>query len=67
VTTSLGQRRASGCLGRPDRWSSTSQNNAVINSTVLIRLSSRGQDVTESSVEELSDDCKPQNVHHEFL
>jgi hypothetical protein len=43
------------------------QNNAVINSTVLIRLSSPGQDVTESSVEESSDDCKPKNVHHEFL
>src|SRR5215468_1745518 len=47
--------------------SSTSENKAVINSTVIIRLSSPGKDVTESSVEESSDDCKSKNVHYEFL
>ena len=45
--------------------SSTSYNNAVIISTVLLRLSSRGKDVTPTSVEESSDDCKPKNVRHE--
>src|SRR5215467_1824865 len=58
VTTSLGQRWASGCLGMVRSCSSTSENKAVINSTVIIRLSSPGKDVTESSVEESSDDCK---------
>jgi len=28
-----------------------------------MRLSSQGQDVTPTSVEESSDDCKPKNVH----
>src|SRR5215510_809898 len=63
VTTSLGQRCASGCLGMVRSGSSTSQNKAVINSTVIIRLSSPGQDVTESSVEESSNDCKGKNVN----
>jgi len=27
-----------------------------------MRLSSQGKDVTQTSVEELSDDCKPKNV-----
>jgi hypothetical protein len=31
----------------------------VINSTVVIRLSSQGKDVIQTSVEEWSDDCKP--------
>jgi len=31
--------------------------------TVVIRLSSHGKDVTQTSVEESSDDCKPKNVH----
>ena len=53
-----------GMFGEACRLSSTSQNNAVINSTVVIRLSSPGQDVTESRVEQLSDDCKPKNMHH---
>ena len=35
--------------------------------TVLIRLSSQGKDVTQASVAESSDDCKPKNAHHEFL
>jgi hypothetical protein len=35
----------------------------VINSTVIIRLSSPGKDVTESSVEESSNDCKCKNVN----
>jgi hypothetical protein len=39
----------------------------VINSTVIIRLSSPGKDVTESSVEESSNDCKCKNVPHEFV
>ena len=29
----------------------------------LMRLSSQGKDVTQTSVEESSDDCKPKNVH----
>jgi hypothetical protein len=33
---------------------------------VVIRLSSHGQDVIQTSVEESSDDCKPKNVHYEF-
>src|SRR6266852_1211837 len=36
VTTSLGQRWASGCLGMAGRWSSTWQNKAVINSMVVV-------------------------------
>ena len=32
-------------------------------STVVMRLSSQGQDVTQTSLEESSDDCKPKNVH----
>src|SRR5207249_5719022 len=64
VTTSLGQRWASGCLGMVRSCSSTSENNAVINSTVIIRRSSPGKDVTESSVEESSDDCKSKNLYH---
>src|SRR6266516_219957 len=39
----------------------------MIQSHVVMRLSSPGKDVTETSVEESSDDCKPKNVHHEFL
>ena len=34
----------------------------VINSTVVIRLSSPAKDVTPTSVEESSDDCKPKNL-----
>jgi hypothetical protein len=45
-------------------WSSTSENKAVIKSTVIIRLSLHGKDVTQTSVEELSDDRKPKNLHH---
>jgi len=33
----------------------------VINSTVIMRLSSQGKDVTQTSVEESSDDCKLKN------
>src|SRR2546428_6872748 len=36
VTTSLGQRWASGCLGMAGRWSSTWQKKAVINSMVVV-------------------------------
>jgi len=32
-----------------------------------MRLSSPGKDVTETSVEESFDDCKPKNMHYEFL
>src|SRR5262249_3911316 len=39
--------------------SSTSSNNAVIKSTVVIRLSSQGKDIIPPSVEKSSDDCKP--------
>src|SRR5881275_584914 len=63
VITSLGRRWASGCLGMAPSCSSTSENNAVINSTVLMRLSFQGQAVTQTSVEESSDDCKPKNLH----
>jgi len=28
-----------------------------------MRLSSQGKDGTQTSVEELSDDCKPKNLH----
>ena len=35
--------------------------------TVVMRLSSQGKDVTQTSVEESSDDCMPINLHHEFL
>jgi len=38
--------------------SSISENKAVRHSTVVIRLSSPGQDVTPTSVEESFDDCK---------
>jgi hypothetical protein len=38
-------------------------NNAVIKSTVVMRLSSQGKNVTPTRVEESSDDCKPQNVY----
>src|SRR5262249_11433729 len=62
VTTSLGQRWASGCLGMARSCSSTSENKAVINSTVIIRLSSPRRDVTPPSVEESSDDCKPKKL-----
>src|SRR5260370_1216581 len=62
VTTSLGQRWASGCLGMVRSCSSTSENKAVIHSTVIIRLSSPRRDVTPPSVEELSDDCKPKKL-----
>jgi hypothetical protein len=34
----------------------------VIKSTVVMRLSFQGKDVTQTSVEESSDDCKPKNV-----
>jgi hypothetical protein len=51
-TTSRGQRGASGCFGMAYSCSSTSENNAVINSTVVLRLSSQGKDVTPPSVEE---------------
>jgi hypothetical protein len=53
----------SGCLGRACICSSTPENKAVINSTVVIRLSSQGKDVTQTSVEESSDACKPKSVH----
>jgi hypothetical protein len=43
--------------------SSTSENNAVIHSTVVMRLSSQGKDVPQTSVEESSDDRKPKNAH----
>jgi hypothetical protein len=39
----------------------------VINSTVIIRLSSPGKDVTQTIVEESSDDCKPKNTQQEFV
>jgi len=29
-----------------------------------MRLSSQGKDVTPTSVEEVSDDCKPKNVYY---
>src|SRR5262252_7181864 len=64
VTTSLGQRCASGCLGMACSCSSTSSNNAVIKSTVVIRLSSQGKDIIPPSVEKSSDDCKPKDVYH---
>src|SRR5712691_1860535 len=32
-----------------------------------MRLSFHGKDVTQTSVEESYNDCKPKNVHHEFL
>ena len=35
----------------------------VIKSTVVMRLSSQGKAVTQTSVEESSDDCKPKNVY----
>src|SRR5215510_13759236 len=38
VTTSLGQRWASGCLGIAPSCSSTSENNAVINSMVITAI-----------------------------
>jgi len=38
----------------------------VIKSTVVIRLSSQGKDVIQTSVAESSDDCKPKNVHREL-
>jgi hypothetical protein len=30
---------------------------------VVMRLSSQGKDVTQTSVEESSDDCKPKNLY----
>jgi hypothetical protein len=30
---------------------------------VVMRLSSQGKDVTQTSMEEASDDCKPKNAH----
>jgi hypothetical protein len=39
----------------------------VINSTVIIRLSSQGQDVRQISVEKSQDDCKPEKTHYESL
>jgi hypothetical protein len=39
-------------------------NGNVIKSTVVMRLSSQGKNVTPTSVEESSDDCKSKNVHH---
>jgi hypothetical protein len=51
-------------LGIVYSCSSTSQNNAVINSTVVIRLSSQGKDVTQTSVEESADDHKAQNLYY---
>jgi hypothetical protein len=39
----------------------------VIKSTVVMRLSSQGQAVTQTSVEESSDNCKPKNLAHWFL
>jgi hypothetical protein len=50
-------------LGMARSCSSTSYNNAVIKSTVVMRLSSQGKDVTQTSVEESSNDCKPKSVH----
>src|SRR5262249_11783765 len=47
--------------------SSTLENNAVINSTVVLRLSSQGKDVTPPSVEESSDACKRNNGYAWFL
>ena len=47
--------------------SSTSENNAVINSTVIMRLSCQGKDVTQSRVEESQADCKLNNTSYEFL
>ena len=44
-------------LRKCPRWS-------VINSTVLIRLSSQRMDGTQTRVEESSDDCKSKNVHY---
>jgi len=44
----------------------TSENNAVLHATGLRRLSSPGKDGPETSVEEGSDDCKPQQGPHEF-
>jgi len=32
-----------------------------------MRLSSQGKDVTQTSVEESSDDCKPKDVYHQFV
>ena len=64
VPTARGQRWAAGgggiaCLGCA-MW----ENQAVLNSTVVMRLSSQGKDVTQTSVEESSDDCKLKNVHY---
>ena len=39
----------------------------MIKSTVVMRLSSQGKDVTETSMEESSDDYKPKNTYYEFL
>ena len=44
-----------------------SENLHDVSSTVIMRLSSQGKDVTQTSVEESSDDCKPKNVCHWFL
>src|SRR5215813_11656111 len=64
VSPSLGQRWASGCLGMAPSCSSTSENNAVINSSVAMWLSSRGKDVAlPLRVEESFDHIKPKNVH----
>ena len=49
------------------RGASTSENTAVLNATVGIRLSSAGHDVTASRVEESADDCTSKNVHCAFL
>jgi hypothetical protein len=35
----------------------------VINSTVVMRLSSQGMDVTQTSMAESSDDSKPKNAY----
>jgi hypothetical protein len=38
----------------------------VIKSTVVMRLSSQGKDVTQTSVEESSDDCKSKTCTASF-
>ena len=35
-----------------------------VKSTVVMRLSSQGKDVTQTSVEESLDDCKPKNTYY---
>src|SRR5262249_20703341 len=61
----MGPEGGRGLLRMARRCSALSTNNAVLNSTGIMRLSSQRQEVTQTSMAESADDCKRQHTYYE--